>query len=169
MRRLQLIIRCCCMILVDTATVCHVMHRGPRAEALPVHDEGGRRGGRNMHLVVVYCAAHRAILRTAYHIARDGTVAGQSSFASSLLLDRRSDGRLLCWLWLCCCGALKVPAQGSCCAQPGRLGQRGPGYWTVVTITHENHDRPCDEAHVAASRPRSVLCLESMGPCGLSD
>lgn len=32
-----------------------------------------------MHLVVVYCAAHRAILRTAYHIARDGTVAGQSS------------------------------------------------------------------------------------------
>ena len=129
----------------------------------------GREGGRNMHSLVLYCAAHRAILRTAspaYHVPQDGTVAGQSSFVS---LDRRSDERLTALLAL---AVLLRGPQGSSARfalrsarQPGRLGERGPGYWSIITITHENHDRPCDEAHVAASRPQGVvLCLESLDP-----
>lgn len=57
------------MILDDTATVCHVMHREGFRTRASVHDDG-KEGGRNMHLLILCDTAHCVLASTAYHVPK---------------------------------------------------------------------------------------------------
>jgi hypothetical protein len=88
-----------------------------------------------MHLLILCstsCNSAHCALRAAYHTPK--MARWQDKVASLVLLSGPAQRRLLRWLWLCCCGAVKVPTQGSWCAQPGRVGRTWS--WLLVDYYH---------------------------------